>query len=320
MKVFDGVHMIQGEIGGRPLQLMLLIGDKSLLMDTGCPPDPRKIILPYFKRIKLDPRELTYIVNTHCDFDHTGGNRAMKLAAPQALLGCGKLDREQCESPRKLYSIRYDAYRKEHNICYSGATKKWILGQCGKHDQPMDLCWLGGEMIRLSRDWEVELLHVPGHSHGHLGVLDRKHRAFYMGDAIHGKDLRGLDGTVKLPPTYAYVDEYLLTIQRIANLDIDTLIGCHWPIQRGDEIRSFCDESRNNCLDAEEQILRELLAHKRGLTMRQLCDRCGKRLGEWDRDQDINLCYAFSGHLARLEGLGLIRGDRSRRPVVYRPA
>src|ERR1051325_6512676 len=237
MKIFDGVYMIQGEIGGRPLQLMLLAGEKSLLMDSGCLHDPKKLILGYFRKIGLQPGELTYIVNTHCDFDHTAGNREMNRLAPQALLGCGKLDQQQCESPSALYSLRYDAYRKPHGIFYSGDAKKWIVEQCGDKPQPMDLCWMGGEKIRLGKNWEIELLHVPGHSHGHLAVLDRKNRALYSGDAIHGKELRGIDGSVKLCPTYLWVDEYLQTIQRIENLDVDTLIGCHWPVQRGDQIQ-----------------------------------------------------------------------------------
>lgn len=320
MKIFDGVHMIQGEVGGRPLQLMLLVGNKSLLMDTGCPTDPKQTILPYFKKIGLNPRDLTYIVNTHCDFDHTCGDWAMKQLSPQALLGCGKLDQELCESPFALYSLRYDAYRKDHGIYYSGETKKWIQQQCGNKPQPMDLCWMGGEKIRLSRDWEVELLHVPGHSRGHLAVLDRRHRAIYMGDAIHGTDLRGLDGSVKLCPTYLWVDEYLQTIQHIENLDVDTLIGCHWPIKRGSEIRAFCAESRNYCLEAEEQFLRALRATKSGLTMRQLCERCGSRLGAWPRSGDIELVYSFHGHALRLEAMGQIRVDRSKRPIVYRAA
>lgn len=318
MRIFDGVHMIQGEVGGRPLQLMLLVGDRSLLMDTGCPPDPKKVILPYFKKIRLDPRDLTYLVNTHCDFDHTGGNRGMKRDCPQALLGCGKLDQEPCESPAALFNLRYDTYRKPHGISYSGDTKKWILQQCGKKPQPMDLCWTGGEKIRLSRDWEVELLHVPGHSRGHLAVLDRKHRAVYTGDAIHGSDLRGLDGTVKLCPTYLWVDEYLQTIQRIENLDVDTLIGCHWPIKRGTDIKAFCAESRNYCLETEQQILRELRRARRGLDARRLCLNCGPRLGAWPRSVDLDLIYTFHGHLLRLENLGLITVDRRTRPIKYR--
>lgn len=320
MKIFDGVHMIQGEVGGRPLQLMLLVGDKSLLMDTGCPPDPKKVILPYFKKIGLNPRDLTYIVNTHCDFDHTCGNWGMKQAAPQALLGCGKPDEEMCASPLDLFTLRYNSYKHDHGIFYSGDVKKWILQQCGNHPQPMDICWMGGEKIRLSRDWEVELLHVPGHSHGHLAVLDRKHRAVYSADAIHGRELRGLDGSVKLCPTYLWIDEYLQTIQRIENLDVDTLIGCHWPIKRGTEIRAFCAESRNYCLEAEQQILRELRASKGGLTLRDLCLQCGPRLGSWDHATDIELVYTFNGHVLRLESLGLIKVDRTNRLLKYRPA
>ena len=46
-QLFDGVHLIHGIVGGRPLTLTLLIGsEKSLLMDTGCSSDVESIILP----------------------------------------------------------------------------------------------------------------------------------------------------------------------------------------------------------------------------------------------------------------------------------
>src|SRR5262245_28061869 len=114
--IFKDVYLLEAEIGGRPLQLPLLIGaEHSVLLDTGCAPDVQRVILPTLKKIGLKPSQLSFVINTHCDTDHTGGNHGMKQAAPQALLCCGDADREMVESPEKLIKLRYDAYRKKHN-------------------------------------------------------------------------------------------------------------------------------------------------------------------------------------------------------------
>ena len=40
-ELFNGVFMLEGDVGGRPLRLMYLQGETaSLLLDTGCANDP----------------------------------------------------------------------------------------------------------------------------------------------------------------------------------------------------------------------------------------------------------------------------------------
>ena len=42
MKIAPGIHLIPGTIGGRPLQLSLLVGsERVVLLDTGCAGDPQ---------------------------------------------------------------------------------------------------------------------------------------------------------------------------------------------------------------------------------------------------------------------------------------
>jgi len=50
-KLFEGVSLLEGEVGGRPLQFAYLNGaSASLLMDTGCAHDPTKVIAPQIKQ------------------------------------------------------------------------------------------------------------------------------------------------------------------------------------------------------------------------------------------------------------------------------
>ena len=103
MEVLPGVHQIAIDYKGRPLQLYLLrFGGESLLMDCGEAANPGKDILPYFAKIGMKPSELTHVMLTHPDVDHTGGLHALAEACPHAKFYCGTDDRTQIETPEGL--------------------------------------------------------------------------------------------------------------------------------------------------------------------------------------------------------------------------
>jgi glyoxylase-like metal-dependent hydrolase (beta-lactamase superfamily II) len=296
-ELFPGVYLLKSSVGGRPLTLPLLAGtERTVLLDTGCASDPAEVILPTLQALKIGPEKLSCVITSHSDFDHRGGNQAIKAWAPRSLLCCGDADREWIEEPARLYRNRYDCYRDEHGIFYPPEVESWILNAAGL-PQPVDLTLQGGEKIRLSPDWEIEIVALPGHSAGHLGLWDRKNKALYAADAIHGAVYETFEGNAALPPTYATIRPYLQTIRFIEALDLDCYVGCHWPIKRGREIAAFCDESRRFVLRTETLML-ELLEKPR--TLRELCDLLGPKLGEWPRETDQDLVYALSGHLTDL--------------------
>jgi glyoxylase-like metal-dependent hydrolase (beta-lactamase superfamily II) len=302
-QLFDDVYMLEGGIGGRPLQFIYLKGaTASLLMDTGCAHDPSKFIVPQINEVGGDVKELTWILNTHPDLDHICGNHAMKHLAPKAILACSEVDRHICQGFDSLMRYRYDVYRTDHQIFYDGDALASLRAEGGE-PEPIDLTFRGGEHIRLGRDWEVELIVVPGHAKGHLAVYDPAHQALYGADAVHGCGCRGLNGSMSLCPTYDHVDDYLSTINLIERLPITTYVGCHWPVKRNGEIGEFCHESRN-FVDYTERILMEQFTAPR--TLRELCVTLGPVLGEWPRATDLELVYLLNGHLRRMRERKLI--------------
>jgi len=252
--------------------------------------------------------KLNWILNTHPDIDHTGGNAEMKSIAPASILACGAADWEQCSGPEPLFAQRYDVLRAADGVCLAGEIRKSLYAAAGKR-QMIELTLTGGERIALGETWSVEIVRLPGHSHGHIGVWDPNNRALYGADAIHGSGYLGLDGKPKMGPTYFHVDEYLDTIQFIRDLPIATYVGSHWPILRGEEIRQFCDDSRD-FVDRAERLLLALIENE-PKTLRECCSLLGPQLGEWPREADSALSYAVKGHLVQLESRGRIRGWKS---------
>lgn len=290
-KLFDSVYLLEGQVGVRPLYLPVLRGKEgALLLDTGCAEHVESLILPGFAELGIHQEDVRFVINTHPDSDHVGGNAGIKRWAPRTLLCCGDADRHLIDDPRELFRHRYDAYR-QHGVFYADATAKNIHRDLGDA-QPVDLTFRGGERIRLEPDWEVEVLHLPGHSKGHLGVLDLRNRVLFGGDAIQGSVYLDVTGKPALCPTYLYPESYLQTCQLIEHLDLDYYVSCHWPIKKDREIAEFCDESRAFVERTE------LLLKSQGLTdLREACLTLGPQLGKWPDPVHLELAYAMAGHL-----------------------
>lgn len=319
MKLYPGADLIECEIGGRPLYLPLLREETgAMLLDCGTRAHAQVDIPRQLRDLGLEDDCLTWLIITHPDADHCGGLGEMKRRYPKVQMACGEADRALIESPDYLFNFRYDAYRRDHQIFYDPATARW-LKECSSTPQTVTLTFTGGETIRLGEDRVLEIIHLPGHSHGHLGVYDRKNRALYYGDAIQGAGYKALAGGWALCPTYLYVEPYLQTIRAIENWGAEIIVGCHWPVWRGaEEIREFCAESRNFVTLADRSIHEYLRAQPSGATLRELCEVLGGRLGEWPPTINLELAFALSGHLDRGVSAGTLQVDRSARPVTYR--
>jgi glyoxylase-like metal-dependent hydrolase (beta-lactamase superfamily II) len=290
-QLFGGVYLLEGQVGTRPLYLPVFRGDNGvLLLDTGCADHVEQLILPGFAELGITLDDLKFVINTHPDSDHVSGNRGIKRWAPRTLLGCGDADRQMIDDPEELFRKRYDAYRS-YGIFYSDEVAKNIKRDLGEA-QPVDLTFRGGERIRLSRDWELEVVLLPGHSKGHLGVLDHRHRTLFGADAIHGSVYLDVTGKPALCPTYLYPETYLQTCRFIEHLDIDWYVSCHWPIKRDQEIAEFCQESRTFVERTE------LLLKSAAITgLRAACLKLGPQLGDWPEAAHLELAYALAGHL-----------------------
>jgi glyoxylase-like metal-dependent hydrolase (beta-lactamase superfamily II) len=290
-QLFDGVYLMEGQVGVRPLYLPVFRGDYGvLLLDTGCAEHVDGLILPGFTELGIKSEDLRFVVNTHPDSDHVGGNAAIKRWSPQALLCCGDADRKMVDDPAELFRMRYDAYRR-YGVFYPEQVANNIRRDLGEA-QPVDLTFRGGERIRLSRDWELEVLFLPGHSKGHLGVLDYRHRALFGGDAIQGSVYLDVTGKPALCPTYLYPETYLQTCQFIEHLDIESYVSCHWPIKKAQQIDEFCQETR-----AFVQRAEGLLKSTDITDLKEACLKLGPQLGNWPEPIHLELAYALAGHL-----------------------
>lgn len=286
-----------------------------MLVDTGIAATPEKVIFPYVDRIKLKPERLTLAVTTHADLDHQGGNDAIKRLSPHTLLSCGSWDRHLVESPRALFGERYNFLRDDHDVGFDPEP-----APDAGNARRMDLCFSGGEKIELDDGWSLDVLHVPGHSDGHLALYDARNKAAFVGDAIHGRGCPKAAGGLAIPVTYYRVDLYLSTLRYFEALSIDVLYSGHWPTMRGEEVRDFIAESRQTVESLDRAILSGLGKRREGLTLRELIDVVANAVGDWPKESWAIAMFSVKGHMDRLERQGKAKPVAKTRPVKWAAA
>ena len=122
-------------------------------------------------------------------------------------------------------------------------------------DAPVDLGLRGEESVRLGPGRRLELLHLPGHTLGHLGLWDAANRVALIVDAALDDGVRDRHGTLLIPPRYYDAEQYRATIRRIRALEPELLLTAHFEPMDAAEARAFCDRSLAH-VDRVEAVVR----------------------------------------------------------------
>jgi glyoxylase-like metal-dependent hydrolase (beta-lactamase superfamily II) len=319
MEIFRHQHQIASMVANRNLFQYLFVGDNTVLLDTGASYTPEETILPFLKTLGLAPSRLTMAINTHADADHHGGNAALKKAAGDMLLACGEPDRLIIENPDLLFATRYDQWIDDHGVGLGlNADSTALVRKMVGPPQRIDLTFRGTEHIRIDDQCSLQVLHVPGHSDGHLALYDAANRAIFLGDALHGWNCPAANGEPALPPAYYSVLAYLGTLQMLHAFEIDWIYSGHWPTYHGSQVAEFLTASRQFVDSASSLVWKALEQSSAGVSLRALMDQCGPALGSWPQSNEWLLMYPLHGHLLHLEQQGRVQRLQSKPHVQWK--
>lgn len=313
-EVADGIFRIESVFGGRLLYLYLLKGaERSILIDSGASVTPDEVGLDALSKLGVSP---DLLLITHCDLDHQGGNFKLRLAFPGMQLACGAGDEAQVSDPRTLVNQRYSAFEQDHGVGFPTEVKPRLVYLAGSEPVAVDRTFSGGERIRLSDDWSVEVLHIAGHSRGHLGIYDVRSNSAITQDAVHGSDYPFADGKPwALMPTYYYIEPYLRTVETLRGLSLDTLHTAHWPLAEGEGVAARLDETRDYALKADATVFELVQSGKD--TLKKVMDAAIEILGKWDRSKMGDFGCSVNGHLQRMVDAGIFETTRSEGLLSY---
>ena len=315
-EVAPGIQRIESVLGPRPFAQYLVREERSLLVDTGIATTPDEVILPALRSLGLEPAALDYVLISHADVDHFGGNARLRSSAPRAVFCAHTADAPWITDRERILDERYGWYA-EHGPAadYDAGTKEWLRNALGA-DVPLDLHLVGGERFRLGRNLTVEVLHLPGHSPGHVGLWDPSSKTAVVTDAVLAAGLLDNEGTVIHPPPYFDVGAYESTIQRLRELAPERLLTAHYAVIEGDDVERFLTASAAFVQRARSAVV-DALTEAKQATLGELLARLNPALGPFT-SMPNELCGPIRAHLRELVAAGQAEEVPDARPPVWR--
>jgi len=315
-EVAPGIYRIESILGPRPFAQYLLREERSLLVDTGIATTPEEVILPSFQELELDPADLNYVLISHADVDHFGGNATVRAAASRAIFCAHLADCDWIGDRERILRERYGWYAAHGpDADYDTDTKDWLRNALGP-DVPVDLHLVGGEVFRLGPRLCVEVLHLPGHSLGHIGLWDPSSRSAIITDATLGAGLLNNEGEVIHPPPYILLEEYEATVRRLQRLAPERLLTAHYAVMEGAEANRFLDESLAFVARARSAI-EAAIEESDEVTMSGLLTTLNPILGPFTSMAN-ELGGPIRTHLQELVANGRIEEIADRQPPAWR--
>lgn len=258
-----------------------MCGDRGILVDTGTPTFPTRIFQPYMHEHGLPLKGVTLAVDTHCHWDHTGGNAAIRELTG-ARLAAHSADADLIHHPRWFIAanaIRFGTLYPLRDIDDAG-----IRARFGP-PAPLDERLADGQTIDLGTR-TLHVIHAPGHSWGHIALWDESNGLLLTGDAVQGWGTR-LDGGGRQGTGiafYADLDAYRATVRKLAALQPQVVILGHAflphadSIIRGPATRQFFRDSLD-FMTALDDCLLDILSDGSEYTLAGLGDLVCRRFG-----------------------------------------
>lgn len=279
MEIAPGIHRIESDLGVRFMAQYLLVGDeRTLLVDTGMSWTPEEAISPYLASIGRSWEDVDEVLISHADFDHFAGNARVQELAPRARFSSHELDRRWIESNETILRENYLWHEPYGFDEPDEEGRAEILRLCGG-DAPIHAGLQGGETLRLGEGRRIEILHLPGHTLGHLGVWDPASRAAVIVDAALERGIYDREGNLLIPPRIYDLPGYRATIRRLQELAPELLLTAHYPVMDAAEGQAFLDRALAFCDEVEQAVREEVAGGTTGLW--ELTKRIDARVGPY---------------------------------------
>lgn len=281
---------------------IVLDPEGATLIDSGVDhPDCFSGLSSCLEKAGRNMKDIHTIVLTHGHPDHVGGtNEICRHTNPRVLLP------ELC-LPEAIDSAQQDYYciPPQVRAVASGMREFDLMGNfrrtCGfwELDKNRITPIRDGEVIKAGR-YSFEAVHTPGHDIGMMCFHEAESKLLITGDLLPST------GPGSALPWYTStaggVDSYLTSLDRVARLEVDTVLPAHGAFHS--KLPSLVEKTREMILSREAAILS--LLREGPKSIEQLDARIYRPIV-------VQLCPWFStvteSHLSRLERTGAVGRD-----------
>jgi glyoxylase-like metal-dependent hydrolase (beta-lactamase superfamily II) len=183
---------------------ILITGEAgAVLVDTGHRQDVAET-LRLIEGAGVDPASIRLIVNTHCHWDHCGGNEAIQAVSEAAVI--------MSEETAALFQTND---RRAMWLDYFGAEMVMITADFTLHD---------GDEIKLA-DLLFQVIAAPGHAPDAIALYQPQHRLLICADALLENGDCGILNTAVHGPQI--LDKAIATVEKFAQLEAAVALPGH---------------------------------------------------------------------------------------------
>lgn len=202
---------------------ILAKGRRLALIDSAFAENLAATLAPALQALGAEMKDIDLVINTHGHGDHTGGNAFIKAT--------------------------------------SGAEVWAPAGDAAQLPNPPDRLLNEGDTVDLGGGLAFQVVALPGHTTGHIGLYEPTRRLLIAADALQGK------GSGVIPLVLHSGRAYRQTLQKVMAMDIAVLTTGHpyaWSgeqrlVHRGEDVVRFLQESVA-ALDEAEMAVQTALA------------------------------------------------------------
>lgn len=226
--IVDNIYTFPIELPDNPLKwlncyVIKSTSGKSLLIDTGFNrPECLEALLDGMRELELTP-ETTDVFLTHLHSDHTGNAAVLQKMGCRLLMGRLDSQARLCTEregwgPSKARAL---AEGMPPDVLENVFANNPAVIYSSRH---YDVTELEAGTVLSYGGHDLECIHTPGHTVGHLCLYDRKNRVMFLGDHV----LFDISPNISVwgGGTDA-LEVYLDSLRKIREYDIETALPAH---------------------------------------------------------------------------------------------
>ncbi|SDX13485.1 MBL fold metallo-hydrolase [Tepidimicrobium xylanilyticum] len=227
LEIYPDIYLLEIPLPNNPLRSLNSYVIKSkelnLIIDTGFNIEECKdAFMKGLKDLNINI-ENTSLLITHLHSDHSG--LAASLNQKGVKVYAGEIDGNMInEMTKEEYWKRFDDYKILFDLERDNISIDDHPGYKYCPKKPIDFIPLEEGQILTIGNYKLEVVDIPGHTPGHIGLYEREHRLFFGGDHVLNRitpniSFWGFNGDI--------LSIYFESLKKVYDYSIDFLFSSH---------------------------------------------------------------------------------------------
>lgn len=234
-------------------------GEKIVLIDSGTSQTTEKV-LKTLEEFKINLQKINAMIITHEHYDHGAGAAVLLEKMPTTMVLASEKTAEILRDPRMFEETSKKYYGETAGLVspYPPVKNVEIIEE--------------GDSMELGEGITLEVVALPGHTPGSIGLFESKTKTFFAGDAVCNYNGQY---DFYMPPSFPELfdyETYLRSLDKILSYDLEYLCMGHFGTQKQPKAKRVVKKAAETAKDwkkiivdvyrktkSEEQVYNKLL-------------------------------------------------------------